>query len=68
MRKNLVQISTAMPRGGANTAGTNRSGAKRRRAMSENSTADGPDAGRNLVGRVSVEQLKMDIDKTGSEA
>ena len=67
-----------MPRGGAHTAGTNRSGAKRRRAMSENSKADGPEAGRNLVmrpldqqqvGRISVEQLEMDndIDKTGSE-
>ena len=45
----LVQIPTTMARGGAHIAGTNRSGTKRRRAMSENSTADGPEAGRNLV-------------------
>ena len=76
----LVQIPTAMPRGGAHIAWTNRYGTKRRRAMSENSTADGPEAGRNLVERpldqqqaVSVdlngEQLEMDKDrdKTGYE-
>ena len=69
-----------MARGGAPIAGTNRSGTKRRRAMSENSTADGPEAGRNLVERppdqqqaVSADlngvQLEMDKDrdKTGSE-
>ena len=46
----LVQIPTAMP-GGVQVAGTNHSGTKRRRAASENSTADHPEAGRSLAER-----------------
>ena len=73
---NLVLIYTAMPRGRSHTAGTNRSGAKRKRAMSENNTADGPEAGSSLGVRPleekqvgSIEHLESDkeIDKTGSE-
>ena len=71
----LVQIPTAMP-GGVQIAGTNRSGTKRRRAMSENSTADGPEAGRNLVERpldqqqvgsvnLNREQLEMETHTEG---
>ena len=36
---------------GVQVAGTNRSGAKRRRAASENSTADHPEPGRSLPER-----------------
>ena len=57
----LVQIPTAMP-GGVQIAGTNRSGTKRRRAVSENSTADGPEAGRNLVERPLDQQQAGSVD------
>ena len=56
-----------MPQGGAHTAGTNRSGTKRRRAMSENSTADGPEAGRNLVERPLDQQQSGRVDLNGEQ-
>ena len=65
-----------MQRGRSHTAGTIRSGAKRKPAISENNTANGPEAGSSL-GVWSLEQQQVcsnehlesdkEMDKTGSE-
>ena len=48
--------------GGILIAGTNRSGTKRRRAVSENSKADGAEAGRNLAEQPLDQQLAGSVD------
>ena len=53
---------------GVKVAGTNRSGAKRRRAASESSTADHPEAGRSLAERPLDQQRAGSVDLNSEQA
>ena len=53
---------------GAQVAGTNRSGAKRRRAASESSTADHPEPGRSLTERPLDQQRAGSVDLNSEQA
>ena len=56
-----------MPRGRSHSAGTNCSGAKRKRVMSKSNTADEPEAGSNLGERPLGEQQTGSSDQLLSD-